>query len=460
MRFNPAPGWPSPPAGWIPPAGWKPDASWPTAPEGWPLWVDDQQDPGGLIEPDPDRLDQPSGAGLVADDTEAEQQGEREDQAGAELTRLRDRVRELEAQIARLAAPESAPIDFDDARALQDVGIYRYHHPLEDAAAYKSRLAELDAEVDELVRSGEAVLAADMFTWNGSLAQGRQLVGSLRRLLLRAYNAEADNCVRSLRSGNVQAAVRRLERSVTAIEKLGSMMEMRINPTYHNLRIRELELVGDYQMKVQEEREAAREERERLREERRAEAELQAERARLDKEREHYREVLAKMREAGDEASAAQFVDRLAQIDSAIEMNDYRTANIRAGYIYVISNVGAFGRNMVKIGMTRRLEPKDRIRELGDASVPFLYDTHALFFSDDAVSLEAELHRAFSERRVNWVNHRREFFFATPAEVRAVLLEKVGGLLEYNDTPAAPEYFQSLGSWETPDGGTRPPSQE
>ena len=107
--------------------------------------------------------------------------------------------------------------------------------------------------------------------------------------------------------------------------------------------------------------------------------------------------------------------------------------------MYVISNVGTFGPNVVKIGMTRRLEPRDRIRELGDASVPFLYDVHALFFSDDAISLENQLHKTFADRRVNHVNLRREFFFAdTTDEVRVVLAEEVGGLLEYNDTPEAP----------------------
>ena len=97
--------------------------------------------------------------------------------------------------------------------------------------------------------------------------------------------------------------------------------------------------------------------------------------------------------------------------------------------------------------MTRRLEPRDRVRELGDASVPFLYDTHALFFSDDAVTLENELHKAFAHRRVNLVNQRREFFFATPQEVRDLLMQKFGGLLEFNETPEAPEYYQSRGSW-------------
>ena len=97
--------------------------------------------------------------------------------------------------------------------------------------------------------------------------------------------------------------------------------------------------------------------------------------------------------------------------------------------------------------MTRRLVPTDRVRELGDASVPFRYDVHAMFFSDDAVTLENELHKRFADRRVNFVNERREFFFATPAEVRVALLEKDGGLLEFHESPEAPEYFQSVGHW-------------
>jgi T5orf172 domain len=129
----------------------------------------------------------------------------------------------------------------------------------------------------------------------------------------------------------------------------------------------------------------------------------------------------------------------LAAIDAAIEANDYRAANIRAGYVYVISNRGAFGSGVVKIGLTRRLEPLDRVAELGDASVPFRFDVHALYFSEDAVTLENELHQAFSNRMLNKANVRKEFFFATPAEVRAVLAEKVGNLIEFTEHAEATE---------------------
>ncbi|WP_343061489.1 DUF4041 domain-containing protein [Nocardioides luti] len=365
--------------------------------------------------------------------------------SAADHAALLHRIADLEAALVQPGGSEL--VELDDQRVLQDVGIYRYHHPLEDAAAYKDRLTYINGRVDELVKANQAVLAADLFTFDGSLAKGRRMVGDLSKLMLRAYNAEADNCVRSLRNGNISTAKKRLLNAMKSIEKLGVIMDMRVNPDYHQLRVEELELTADYQMKVQEEKEKAREERELLREQRKAEQELAAERERLEKEKAHYEGVLEQLRAKGDDTAADELAGRLAQIEEAIEANDYRTANIRAGYIYVISNIGALGPNIVKIGMTRRLEPRDRVRELGDASVPFLYDTHALFFSDDAVTLENELHKAFADRRVNFVNERREFFFATPAEVRDLLMQKVGGLLEFNETPEAPEYYQSRNRW-------------
>jgi hypothetical protein len=298
-----------------------------------------------------------------------------------------------------------------------------------------------------MVEAGDAVLASDMFTFNNSLAKGRKMTAEFSKLMLRAYNAEADNCVRALRAGNVLTAKNRLEASIAAIAKLGAMMEMRINPDYHQLRLRELELTADYLMKLQVEKEEAREERERLREERKAEQELAAERARLNKEREHYVNALQALEDSDNETAIADLTERLHEIDEAIERNDYRTANIRAGYVYVISNRGALGPNIVKIGLTRRLEPMDRVRELGDASVPFPFDVHAMFFADDAVTVEADLHRAFADRRVNVINQRREFFFATPAEVRTVLLERVGNLLEFAEEPGATQYLQSRKYW-------------
>jgi seryl-tRNA synthetase len=220
-------------------------------------------------------------------------------------------------------------------------------------------------------------------------------------------------------------------------------MDIRISDAYHRLRVKELELTADYVNKVAEEKERDREEKARLREERKVQQEMDRERARLAKERQHYENALSKLLANGDEDGANRMRDQLGEIDRAIEDVDYRAANIRAGYVYVISNLGSFGEKMVKIGMTRRLDPQDRVRELGDASVPFRYDVHALFFSNDAVGIESQMHERLARRRVNRVNQRREFFYTTPHEVKQHLLELTGELLEYEELPEALEFRQS-----------------
>ncbi|MGO1736632.1 MAG: DUF4041 domain-containing protein [Leucobacter sp.] len=362
---------------------------------------------------------------------------------------LAERVAMLEAENAQLRVKlEQTPgdeVELNDSAVLQEVGIYKYHHPLESAAAYRDRLKELEARMADAVREKRAIDRSELFTFNNSLAQGRKLSADLSKLMLRAYNAEADNAIRSLRAGNVQTAIQRLEATRKAIAKLGALMEMEINEEFHALRVEEIELTSDWLMKKQEEREAAKEERARLREERRVQKELEDERQRLDKERAHLVNALEKLEASG--ASNEDLVQRIAQVDEAIQKNDFRAANIRAGYVYVISNEGAFGIGVVKIGLTRRLDPADRIAELSGASVPFRFDLHTMFFSEDAVTLENELHRHFASRALNQTNPRKEFFFATPEEVRDVLLDKVGSLLEFVDAAEATEYRQSLKAW-------------
>lgn len=330
---------------------------------------------------------------------------------------------------------------------MQSVGIYQYHHPLENAAEYKIRLKGLGSQLVELIKTSQAIEVSSSFTFENSLARGAKLSGDLAKLMLRAYNSEADNCIRSLRAGNVLTAKKRLEASRKAIVKLGAIMEMRVSDTYHELRFEEIELTADWLMKKHEEREKQKEERASIREEKRVEKEFAEERERLSKEKLHLENAIAALADRGEDDP--ELAERLDRLNKAIEQNDYRLANIRSGYVYVISNRGAFGENIVKIGLTRRLDPQVRITELGGASVPFRFDVHALFFSEDAVTLENELHRHFQNRSVNVVNQRKEFFFATPSEVRDVLMEKVGNLLEFSETVEALEYFQSSKYWPT-----------
>lgn len=440
IRFNPPPGWPKPPVGWVPPKGWKPDPSWPPAPPGWQLWIDKEasqnpmppSDATTLVtEPLPVVGDTASQIALIQ----------------AENAALRARLEALKIKPQEVAL-------LDDERVLQEVGLYRYHHPLENAVAYRDRLNQITVRIADIVKSSHAIEKSDNFTFDGSLAKGRSMTNDLAKLMLRAYNAEAENIVRTLRAGNTLAALKRLDTARNAIAKLGSLMKMHIGDEYHALRVEEIELTADYQVKKEEEREAAREERERLREERKLELELAAARERLNKERSHLVTVIEKLKASGEVDPDLEC--KLADVDSAISQNDYRAANIRAGYVYVISNRGAFGEHVVKIGMTRRLEPLERIHELGDASVPFRFDVHAIYFSEDAVRLESELHEHFAQRRVNWANFRKEYFFATPAEVREVLGIKLGNLLEFAEHAESTEYLQSIHYWPAHARGPSP----
>lgn len=352
-----------------------------------------------------------------------------------EIGRARDELASIRAQV----------VETNEIAQLQEAGIYDYAHPLSDAVGYKDLLARVKSDTKALISAGRAVYGSTNWQVNGSAAQGRKMVSDFSKLLLRAYNAEADNCVRTVKPHSRKATLERLSKAAATIEKLGKTMDIRITSDYHRARLYEIELTADYLAKVEEERERTRAEREQLRDQQLAEREIEREKARLAKEQAHYQNALARAR-AGDATPEAiqELEAKLAETGAELEKVISREANIRAGWVYVISNIGAFGEGMVKIGLTRRMEPMDRVRELGDASVPFRFDVHALIFSNDAVSLETKLHQALADRKVNQINQSREFFFATPAEVKELLAEIDGShLLEYTELPEAAEWRAS-----------------
>ena len=356
----------------------------------------------------------------------------------ATLEHVKEKTVQQEAKLRALG------IRYDEGVEMLDFGWTDYKSPAASSIALKEQLDEVRATIKKMIRTGAAVDASENFTFNNSKAKGNKFVRDMAKMMLRAYNAEAENCVLTVKAGNGDVARRRLERARDQIVKLGALIDLQITFDYHRLRIKELELTLQYQNAKKAEKEAEREKRARLREQARAEKELRAERERLEKERQHYLNVLKAVEEAGDSIEAEKLRQQLAEIEEGINEVVKREANSRAGYVYVISNIGSFGERMVKIGMTRRLDPMDRVRELGDASVPFKFDVHALFFSDDAVSVETELHHRFADKRVNRINTRREFFYATPAEVREALKDIAGNLLEFTEEPEAEQYRLSL----------------
>lgn len=330
-----------------------------------------------------------------------------------------------------------------DVVALQEVGVYQYTHPLDDVLAYKARLGAIQDQIAAAIKAGVAVVGTKSWAINGSQKEGAKMVNDFCKLMLRAYNNEVDNSVRTLKPFNLDGAIQRIDKARATIQKLGRAMSIEISEEYHGLRVHEVQLTADFLAKREEEKERAREERARMKEDEIVQREFERENERLEKERAHYESVIAALRARGDELGAATAEAKVAEIDVAIADVEGRAANTRAGYVYCISNVGAFGAGVVKIGLTRRLEPMDRVRELGDASVPFRFDVHALIFSADAVGLETMLHRRFAAKRVNMVNARREFFYATPAEVRGVLDQIQNVLIQFNEVPEALEWRQS-----------------
>jgi hypothetical protein len=263
------------------------------------------------------------------------------------------------------------------------------------------------------------------------------------RLMLRACNNEAGHAVASMKPYTLDSSIARLHKAREIITRPGGTMDIMVTDSCHRLRVEELELAADYLAKVAGRKDREREERARLREEQIARREYEREQERLRKELARYQTAITALRGRGDADGAGRAEAELTEIQDAIDGITRRAANIRAGHVYVISNIGAFGEDIVKIGMTRRLDPMDRIRELGDASVPFRYHVHAVVFSDDAAGLETRLHHQLAGRRLNLVNLRREFFRARPAEVRDILTRLDASIVEWAGEPEALEWRQS-----------------
>lgn len=381
-------------------------------------------------------------------------QGELAATGALSAVELRDHIAELskdrvekQADLADLQRQiESAKkdvIEIDDQKILQDVGIYQFRHPLASAQEYEERLDHIQQQRKDLVRTKNAITAASDWRVNNSLREGSKMTNQVSRLMLEAYNASLENTIRTLKPYTLDRAIERMNKVKERVEKNGQVLGVNVTSPYHNLAIRELELVSDYQIKKEQEREALREERAKEREERQARVEYAREKKKLEKERELYLQALAKL--AVERAQErAEIEAKIGETDKQIEAVANREANIRTGFVYVISNVGSLGPDMIKIGLTRRLDPIDRVKELSDASVPFPFDIHALIFSHDAVSLEREIHERLEPFRVNLVNSRREYFYSSPEKVRGII-EELGTeyLLEFQSEVEAYEWRES-----------------
>lgn len=344
-------------------------------------------------------------------------------------------------------------IVLDEEILVQEFGLYKPCYDFCNSEEYKDRLKQVRARQKELIKNGTAASGDMSWTVNGNAAKGKKMVKDMQKLLLRAFNSECDSLVSKVKYNNFDTYLSRIQKSRDAISKLGQIMRISITNTYYNAKVDELHLALEYQIKKQEEKEAAKEARADMREAARVQKELEEQRKQVIKEQSHYQNALSSLLKQIEEAESPsqemldkkeKIESRLSNINSSLQDLDYRQVNQRAGYVYVISNIGAFGPDIYKIGMTRRLNPQERVDELGDASVPFNFDVHAMIFSKDAPALEAALHRAFDDRKLNMINKRREFFHVTLDEIKEVVRQNYDNTVEFIDVPDASQYRESL----------------
>ncbi|MBO1255865.1 DUF4041 domain-containing protein [Alteromonas sp. 5E99-2] len=338
----------------------------------------------------------------------------------------------------------------DDKLKYIDVGLLPPTFRFDDRESLKNQIEKCLDQQFQVIKRGGATTAYSNWEWFGSKSKGTQMVNAYQSLLLKAFNAEFDVIRKQMRHSSYDIAINKLYRLEEQLEKLGETANVAISPEYFNLKLQELDVWH-----------SELEHREELKQEKKKQKALlreQSKQSRGDTEELeddiYYRKSdLIKAQKlaqqlhgasaAGMEMKIAKMQKEIENLESKFERATSQAQITKAGYIYVISNIGSFGEGIVKIGMTRRLEPMDRVSELGDASVPFKFDVHALTFVDDAPKVEKVLHRKFNDKRVNIENLRKEFFRVSPQEV-AKAMEELNIECDWYFDAEAKEFRESL----------------
>jgi hypothetical protein len=375
------------------------------------------------------------------------------------LEQLRSKIIEatdtLQAKQTELHALQQQILVHEDTLQLESFALYVPKFKFTNSAEYKDRLDKVRLQQKSLLKSGDAATGNMNWEVNGKKTEGKKLVNDMMKLLIRSFNNECDYCVDNVKFDNVELGESRIRKAFESCNKLGRVMTVSLSDVYLALKLDELHLAHEFQLKKQEEKEEAKKAREELREQQKLDQEIRAARDKIAKERKHFTAALKSLETrlslATDQQECAELQARINEVqakrdelDQEEKVIDYREQNAKAGYVYVISNIGAFGEGIYKIGMTRRLDPMERVDELGDASVPFWFDLHAMVFSDNAPALEAKLHERFAAGRLNKVNGRKEFFRADIKEIEAVIRANYDAVVEVVHDAPAEQYRESL----------------
>lgn len=338
---------------------------------------------------------------------------------------------------------------FDEKIELSTLGYYEPHFDFGTSDRFKAEITAVRERQKDMLKAKQAAVCHTEWKVNNSAREGQTMTNRALKLTLRAFNNECDAAVSNVRWNNIRRMEERLTKARDAIDKLNKSNNIQIAESYFQLKLQELRLTFEYAEKLKQEKEDRAEARRQLREEQQLIKEQEA----AEREQHKYEELVSKANERANKATGEELERLKSELEELeAQLNEARAKSERAlsmaqqtksGYVYIISNIGSFGDGVFKIGMTRRLEPLDRVRELGDASVPFTFDVHALIYSEDAPALEAELHRHFNEHRLNLVNNRKEFFRVDLDELK-VKLEELKPDVEFLTDAEAQDYHQSL----------------
>ncbi|PAU81128.1 chromosome partitioning protein ParA [Halovibrio salipaludis] len=379
-------------------------------------------------------------------DKELERVRETKAQEEATIAQLRESYEEKRAIYSDLVATVAI---YDEEVELAEWGFYKPHFDYGTSEQFKEAIKQVKETQKKMISDKSAVECNTEWRVGDSKAEGRKMTNRSIKLTARAFNNECDAAISNTRWNNAVAMEKRIRKAYETINKLNQPQDIHINPGYLNLKLKELRLTHEHREKKQQEKEELRE----LRRQEREEKKLREEMDRAIKDEEKYNKLLEKARKQADQASGEQLTklqgkieelsNELAEAHEKSERARSMAEQTKRGHVYVISNIGSFGEQVYKIGMTRRLDPDDRVKELGDASVPFTFDVHAMIFTDNAPELEGQLHAAFSDRRMNLVNMRKEFFNVELREIREKVEELVPDA-EFVESIEARQYNESL----------------
>lgn len=347
---------------------------------------------------------------------------------------------------------------YSDDIEMIDLGFYEPQFDFDAPEKYKEAISLCRESQKKLVRdksNSGAIYCTKEWVVEGSRVEGRKMTEKTIRLTARAFNNECDAAIAKCTWKNAVKMLEKIKKAYDAINKLNEPNAVYISPKYLELKLKELQLTYEYHEQKQKEKDEQAEIRAQMREEAKAEAEIKKAEADAIKEELRYQkalEVARKELESASEDEKAQLQQEVESLQQALleaELKHQRAQSMaeqtKRGHVYVISNIGSFGENVFKIGMTRRLEPMHRVTELGDASVPFTFDVHAMIYTDDAPALEKALHDRFDQERVNLVNKRKEFFQVSLGDIQSAVQELSDLDVEFIQTALAKDYHESKG---------------